>query len=84
MSVTHMNPSWTRIHVHIKFYRVYTENTCKAYRNPSCSRISIGTRSLTWTRIAPRRDINFFGHSRDPTSCRSVSRGRNPSWSRSP
>ena len=38
---------------------------------------------LKRTRIALKCDPSSPSHSRPPTSCRSVSQGRNPSWSKS-
>ena len=40
------------------------------------------TRSHVKDRIAPRCNLSSPSHSRCPTSCRSVSQGRNPSCSR--
>ena len=53
-------------------------------RSPSCSRIPTGTRNPVKTGIAPRCDPISPSHSRPPTSCRSIIRGRNPNLSRSP
>ena len=53
-------------------------------RSSSCSRSPTSTRSPVKDRIVPRCNLSSPSHSRCPTSCRSVSQGRNSSWSRSP
>ena len=41
MYVSHMNPSWTRIHVQTRFHKVYIVIKYMAYTKPSWSRTSV-------------------------------------------